>query len=105
MKLGMCLTPVGWYPGVEDYPRNLREFDTRFSSEEGCREYLFKLRWRDGFCCPPGAAATSHGQVAALCAYARVADTSRRSRRGPSFRTRAHHCGYGRSEEDTSELQ
>ena len=40
---------VSW---VEDYPRNLREFDTRFSSEERCREYLFKLRWPDGFCCP-----------------------------------------------------
>src|ERR1017187_5208024 len=52
MKLGMCLTPVGWYPGVEDYLRNLREFDARFSSEEGCREYLFKLRWPEGFCCP-----------------------------------------------------
>ena len=24
-------------------------FDTRFSSEEGCREYLFKLRWPEGF--------------------------------------------------------
>src|ERR1039457_4690082 len=40
---------------MEDYPRNLREFDTRFSSEAACREYLFKLRWPDGFCCPwPG---------------------------------------------------
>jgi transposase-like protein len=37
---------------VEDYPRNLSEFDTRFASEEACREYLFKLRWPDGFCCP-----------------------------------------------------
>jgi hypothetical protein len=37
---------------VEDYPRHLREFDTRFCSEEACREYLFKLRWPDGFCCP-----------------------------------------------------
>ena len=37
---------------MEDYPRNLREFDTRFSSEERCREYLFKLRWPEGFCCP-----------------------------------------------------
>ncbi len=29
---------------MEHYPRNLREFDPRFSSEEGCREYFFKLR-------------------------------------------------------------
>ena len=36
----------------EDYPRNLIEFDTRFSSEEGCRQYLRKLRWPEGFVCP-----------------------------------------------------
>lgn len=37
---------------MEDYPRNLIEFDARFSREERCREYLFKLRWPDGFRCP-----------------------------------------------------
>ena len=37
---------------MEDYPRNLREFEARFSSEEACREYLFRLRWPDGFRCP-----------------------------------------------------
>ena len=37
---------------MEDYPRNLSEFDTWFASEEACREYVFKLRWPDGFCCP-----------------------------------------------------
>src|SRR6202163_3695285 len=37
---------------MEDYPRNLREFDTRFGSEEACREYLLQLRWPDGFRCP-----------------------------------------------------
>ena len=36
----------------EDYPRNLTEFEARFSSEETCREYLFRLRWPDGFRCP-----------------------------------------------------
>lgn len=35
----------------EDYPRNLIEFDARFSSEEGCRQYLRKLRWPEGFVC------------------------------------------------------
>ena len=34
---------------MEDYPRNLTEFEARFSSEETCREYLFRLRWPDGF--------------------------------------------------------
>ena len=37
---------------MEDYPRNLREFDRRFASEEACREYLRQLRWPDGFRCP-----------------------------------------------------
>jgi len=38
--------------GMEDYPRNLKEFDARFGSEEACREYLLQLRWPDGFRCP-----------------------------------------------------
>ncbi|MGH8783451.1 IS1595 family transposase [Paraburkholderia sp.] len=37
---------------MEDYPRNLREFDLRFGSEEACRHYLLQLRWPDGFRCP-----------------------------------------------------
>jgi transposase-like protein len=36
---------------MEDYPRNLTEFETRFATEEACREYLFRLRWPDGFRC------------------------------------------------------
>lgn len=28
------------------------EFQERFRTEEACREYLFKLRWKDGFACP-----------------------------------------------------
>jgi transposase-like protein/Zn ribbon nucleic-acid-binding protein len=37
---------------VENYPRNLAEFEARFSSEEACREYLVRLRWPAGFRCP-----------------------------------------------------
>ena len=37
---------------MEDFPRDLLEFEARFSTEEACREYLFRLRWPDGFCCP-----------------------------------------------------
>jgi transposase-like protein len=37
---------------VEDYPRDLLELEARFSTEEACRAYLFKLRWPDGFLCP-----------------------------------------------------
>lgn len=37
---------------MEDYPTTLREFEARFSIESACREYLFRLRWPDGFICP-----------------------------------------------------
>ena len=37
---------------MEDFPRDLLEFESRFSTEEACREYLFRLRWPDGFVCP-----------------------------------------------------
>jgi hypothetical protein len=36
----------------EDYPRTVLEFEERFASEEACREYLFQLRWPEGFRCP-----------------------------------------------------
>jgi transposase-like protein len=37
---------------VEDYPRTIQEFESRFSTEESCRAYLVSLRWPDGFRCP-----------------------------------------------------
>lgn len=37
---------------MEDYPRTLLEFEKRFATEEACRQYLFELRWPDGFRCP-----------------------------------------------------
>lgn len=37
---------------MEDFPRDLPEFEARFSTEAACREYLFRLRWPEGFCCP-----------------------------------------------------
>jgi len=36
---------------MEDYPKNLRDFEKRFSTEAACREYLLKLRWPVGFVC------------------------------------------------------
>ena len=36
---------------IEDYPRTLAELERRFSSEQACREYLFALRWPEGFRC------------------------------------------------------
>jgi transposase-like protein len=37
---------------MEDYPLNLSEFEQRFATEQACREYLFSLRWPEGFRCP-----------------------------------------------------
>jgi transposase-like protein len=37
---------------MEDYPRTLLELERRFATEQACREYLFALRWPDGFVCP-----------------------------------------------------
>ena len=37
---------------MEDYPRDLRELEARFSTEAACRDYLFQLRWPEGFRCP-----------------------------------------------------
>ena len=37
---------------VEDYPRTLASLESRYSQEGDCLDYLFALRWPDGFCCP-----------------------------------------------------
>src|SRR5579864_3718688 len=37
---------------MEDFPRDLLEFEARFSTEAACREYLFRVRWPEGFSCP-----------------------------------------------------
>jgi hypothetical protein len=38
--------------GMEDYPETIAEFESKFSFEEACRDYLFRLRWPQGFICP-----------------------------------------------------
>jgi transposase-like protein len=37
---------------MEDYPQTLLDFESRFATDEACREYLVQLRWPDGFMCP-----------------------------------------------------
>ena len=59
---------------MEDYPRTLMEMERRFSSEEACREYLWALRYPEGFVCSrcQGEAywASSRGRrVCAACGY------------------------------------
>ena len=37
---------------MEEFERNLTEFERCFSTEEDCYAYLRQLRWPDGFRCP-----------------------------------------------------
>ena len=37
---------------IEDYPNNFQEFLERFKTNEDCWQYLFKMRWSEGFNCP-----------------------------------------------------
>jgi hypothetical protein len=55
---------------VEDYPRDLRELEARFSTEAACREYLSRLRWHGGFRCPrcDGAKNWPKGETLVRCA-------------------------------------
>jgi len=34
------------------FPRDLREFQRQFATEEACQQYLATCRWPDGFSCP-----------------------------------------------------
>ena len=37
---------------MKEYPMDLEEFEKKFNTEEACRDYLFNLRWPNGFECP-----------------------------------------------------
>ena len=37
---------------TEEYPRTLLELEQSFSDQAKCRDYLFALRWPQGFVCP-----------------------------------------------------
>jgi transposase-like protein len=34
------------------FPKTLMEFEERFGTEQACRDYLFRMRWPEGFRCP-----------------------------------------------------
>ena len=44
MSAGAAMIP-------DDLPKDMPAFIARFGSGEQCREYLLKVRWRDGFRC------------------------------------------------------
>lgn len=61
-------TPIS---GV-DYPATYRQFTSFFSDEKSCREYLDRLRFRDGFCCLGCGGtefwrASDHSRVCRIC--------------------------------------
>lgn len=35
-----------------DFPRNILEFQSRFSDEQACLDYLIECRWPEGYVCP-----------------------------------------------------
>lgn len=37
---------------MEEYPRTVQEFEEKFASEQACIDYLFRIRWPEGFRCP-----------------------------------------------------
>jgi transposase-like protein len=37
---------------MEEYPMTFDKFIKRFVTEQQCREYLYQLRWPEGFVCP-----------------------------------------------------
>lgn len=37
---------------MNEYPKTIIEFQKYFSNEEACRDYLYQIRWPDGFICP-----------------------------------------------------
>jgi len=37
---------------MRDYPVTFNEFIKQFSTEEQCRDYLYEIRWPNGFVCP-----------------------------------------------------
>jgi transposase-like protein len=55
---------------MEDYPRTVAEFEARFATAEGCRDYLVRVRWPEGFRCPrcAGTKAWPQRQILLHCA-------------------------------------
>jgi transposase-like protein len=37
---------------MKEYPMTFEEFTTQFATEKQCRDYLYRLRWPEGFVCP-----------------------------------------------------
>jgi len=59
---------------MQEYPMTFDEFIKRFLTEEQCRDYLYRLRWPEGFVCPKckqAVRATPIGEVLFQCSHCR----------------------------------
>lgn len=58
---------------MTEYPKTLEEFEARFPTDVACRDYLYRIRWPNGFCCPrcEGEKAYPIGSVLYQCAQCR----------------------------------
>ncbi len=52
---------------MEEYPKTLAELDRQFATEQACVQYLYRLRWPEGFICPRCNATTSWLTSRGLC--------------------------------------
>ena len=51
-SLPLLLRRVSLSSAMEDYPKTVLDFERHFATEESCHQYIFDLRWPDGFRCP-----------------------------------------------------
>src|SRR5690606_29564840 len=47
-----CMLGVSMPKAGDDYPKDFRQFDEWFATEEDCERFLRRVRWPDGFVCP-----------------------------------------------------
>ena len=65
---------------MAEYPRTVLEFRDWFADDAACRDYLARLRWPEGFCCPIcGTPIIGSRRGACVTAGGAVADASAKS--------------------------
>lgn len=74
----------------EAFPINKVDFDRRFHSEHACHEYLFQLRWPEGFS-RPIVVTPDTGSLHEGFASAGNASISNQQQQEPSFMERENH--------------
>ncbi len=52
MRILMRLRTIWYNQHMQEYPMNLQELKKEFATEKQCLDYIYQIRWPDGFCCP-----------------------------------------------------